>query len=102
RQTSDQRIVFRFTLSNFGWMNSAGNPESPRAQRNRMIQVERRHRSTATHSQADDSDAIIAPLKMLAPFISSWVEEAYPFACLRISGAFLLAFEVITERAAQA
>ena len=76
-------------------------PPSPSFDENRIIQFERNYGGAACWSQSDDVRAIIAPLKMLRPFLRPWIEEGRRLASSGINCRCLGTFVTIAEIAGQ-
>src|SRR5439155_20005355 len=83
-------------------MYSACYPKTARRQGNRIVHAQRSDGGASAWCQSKDSCAILAPLKVFVPPLTTWIKESHLTARFRVARMTLLSLELITEWTAQA
>ena len=65
------------------------------------VQTQGVYRRPAASCTANDLGPVLAPGKMLCPYLGAWVEQRNDLTCLGISRVGLAAFELVAARAYQ-
>ncbi len=76
-------------------------PTSTSAEEVIVVELNCDHRGSSHSCYSKDSDAVIAPAKVLSPFLFPWIEEWNQIACDRIETMRLDAFVSIAQWACQ-
>jgi hypothetical protein len=67
----------------------------------RIIQLQRHNRSAPTGRKPGNHAAVVAPLKMICPFLVARIKQRHALAGIRVNRINLLALEAVTQAAGQ-